>query len=124
MTPTRTRLPNRRLAEHFSFDHEGISYIASYGLFPDGGLAEVFIMSGKAGSAADTAAKDAAVIASIALQYGIPLSTIRKALLRDQRGSPGSPLGVALDFLSSQCTQGGTDANGPQQPNANDEPRG
>jgi hypothetical protein len=42
----------------------------------------------------------AAVIASIALQHGVPLETIRRALLRDPRGQPSSPLGAALDLIA------------------------
>ena len=51
----------------------------------------------------DTAAKDAAVICSIALQYGVPLDVIRHALLRDSRGVASSPLGVALDLIAGEA---------------------
>ena len=53
----------------------------------------------KNGTAADAAAKDAAVVCSIALQYGVPLDVISHALLRDPRGKASSPLGVALDMI-------------------------
>jgi hypothetical protein len=43
---------------------------------------------------------DAAVVASIALQYGVPLEVIRKALMRDARGQASGPLGVALDRVA------------------------
>jgi hypothetical protein len=33
---------------------------------------------------------------------GVPLDTIRKALLRDPRGVASSPLGVALDLIAAQ----------------------
>ena len=36
---------------------------------------------------------------SIALQHGVPLDVIRRALLRDARGVASSPLGQALDVL-------------------------
>jgi hypothetical protein len=32
----------------------------------------------------------------------VPVETIRKALLRDSRGNPSSPLGTALDLLAGQ----------------------
>lgn len=43
------------------------------------------------------AAPDAAIAASLALQHGCPVEVLRKALSRDARGNPLSPLGVALD---------------------------
>lgn len=46
------------------------------------------------------AAKDSAVVASIALQHGVPVDTIRKALLRDSQGKASSPLGCALDAIA------------------------
>ena len=63
-------------------------------------IAEIFIGNAKAGSHSDAAAKDAAVVCSIALQFGVPLEVIRKALLRDSAGRPSSPLGTALDLIS------------------------
>ena len=96
----RTRLPQRRPCEHFNFQCNGLSYTASIGRFPDGSLAEIFISNSKAGSHSDAAAKDAAVVCSIGLQHGVPLETIRHALLRDAHGFAASPLGCALDIIS------------------------
>lgn len=98
----RTRLPNRRACETFNFECAGFHYTANIGRFDDGRLAEIFISNGKAGSALDTAAKDAAVICSISLQHGVPVDVIRHALLRDPRGIAASPLGVVLDKLSHE----------------------
>jgi hypothetical protein len=67
--------------------------------FNDGSLAEVFLTNHKAGSMADTAARDSAVVCSIALQYGVPLDVIRRALMRDSHGRPRGPLAVALDRI-------------------------
>jgi hypothetical protein len=50
------------------------------------------------------AARDSAVVCSIALQFGIPVDTIRHALLRDARGIANSPLGAALDLLAGEGT--------------------
>jgi hypothetical protein len=96
----RQRLPNRRHCQTFAFECAGLKYVATISLFPDGRLGEIFISNHKAGSHADAAAKDSAVIASIALQHGVPIETIRRALLRDPRGQPSSPLGVALDIIA------------------------
>jgi hypothetical protein len=98
----RTRLPNRRASENFSF---GCGRIATVSFFPDGSLAEVFLNVGKAGSDIDSAAKDSAVVASIALQHGVPLGTITHALLRDPHGRASSPLGISLDTLAQGAQQ-------------------
>jgi hypothetical protein len=93
-------LENRRLCETFDFQCNGLSYSASIGRFPDGRLAEIFLSNSKAGSHSDAAAKDSAVVASLALQHGVPIETIRKALLRDAQGRASSPLGVVLDIIT------------------------
>jgi hypothetical protein len=98
----RRRLPNRRVSSHFGFQCNNLDYTASVSVFPDGQLAEIFISNSKAGSHSDSAAKDSAVVASIALQHGVPLETIRHALLRDSRGVASSPLGTALDLVAGE----------------------
>jgi hypothetical protein len=96
---TRSRLPNRRPSETFALDCNGLSYLASISRFEDGRLAEIFISNAKAGSHSDAAAKDAAVVTSIALQHGVSVDVIRHALLRDSHGRASSPLGAALDVV-------------------------
>jgi len=102
----RRRLPNCRANETFHFRCEPFEYVATISRFPDdGALAEIFISNGKAGSGSDTAAKDSAIICSIALQFGVPVDVIRRALLRDPRGVASSPLGVALDLIAEmECS--------------------
>jgi hypothetical protein len=95
----RERLLNRRLAEHFDFECNGLVYTASIGRFADGRIAEIFISSEKSGSHSDCAAKDSAVVCSIALQFGVPVDVIRHALLRDAHGFASSPFGAALDII-------------------------
>lgn len=95
----RARLPNRRASFNFTFECNGLSYLASISRFQDGRLAEIFISNAKAGSHSDSAAKDSAVVCSIALQYGVPADVIRHALLRDPQGRASSPLGAALDLI-------------------------
>src|SRR5262249_4200447 len=98
----RERLENRRASLSFSFECNQLHYTATISRHADGRLAEIFISNAKAGSHSDAAAKDSAVVASIALQYGVPVDVIRHALLRDPRGVASSPLGVALDLLAEQ----------------------
>lgn len=97
---TRERLPNRRAAETFDVSANGVRYRVTIGRFADGRLAEIFISNSKQGSHSDTNARDAAVLCSLALQYGAPLDTIRKALMRDAQGRASGVLGVALDMLA------------------------
>jgi hypothetical protein len=52
-----------------------------------------YVNNGKIGSDADTAARDSAVVASIALQHSVPVDVIRKALLRDSHGRSVEPVG-------------------------------
>jgi hypothetical protein len=102
MSAARERLPNRRLCETFGFEHGGMKYTASIARYSDDRLAEIFISNHKTGSDTDAAAKDSAVICSIALQHGVPVETIRRALLRDARDNPASSLGTVLDLLARQ----------------------
>src|SRR6188472_3749208 len=99
----RARLPNRRASESFEFQCGSHCYIATISLYPGTDqLAEIFLGNGRAGSELDAAAKDSAVVASIALQHGVPVNVIRHALLRDPRGVAASPLGVAVDLLARE----------------------
>ena len=102
MTSGRQRLPNRRASESFTFECNGLRYTASISHYADGRLAEIFLSNCKAGSHSDAAAKDSAVVSSLALQHNVPVETIRKALLRDARGNASSPLGMALDLIAAR----------------------
>lgn len=100
MTALRERLDNRRFSETLNFELGGRKYRCSFSRYPDGRLAEIFLSNNRVNSDSDTAAKDSAVVCSIALQFGVPLETIRKALIRDSAGRPNGPLGVVLDILA------------------------
>jgi hypothetical protein len=83
---TRQRLANRRSSETFTFECNGLRYLATISRFNDDRLAEIFISNAKAGSHSDAAAKDAAVVCSIALQFGVPVDVfaLRCRDLRDR----------------------------------------
>jgi hypothetical protein len=98
----RQRLPNRRASESFALECAGLKYVATISRFDDGRLGEIFLSNHKAGSHADTAARDAAITCSIALQFGADIETIRKALCRGARGNASGPLGCALDLLAGE----------------------
>jgi hypothetical protein len=97
----RDRLPNRRGHELLDFEHGGIRYTAGVGRFEDGRLAEIFLNTRKHGTGLDTNARDAAVAASLLLQHGCPLETLRRALTRNGDGSASGPLARALDLLAA-----------------------
>jgi hypothetical protein len=97
----RMRLLNRRASQNFSFWCNRQCYSATTSYFPDGRLAEIFLSNGHAGSDLDSAARDSAVVVSIALQYSVPLDVIRRAILRNSDGTAATPIGVALDILAA-----------------------
>jgi ribonucleoside-diphosphate reductase alpha chain len=90
----RERLPDRRAAEFYAFEHDGRRWTATIGRFSDGRIAEVFLDAAK-----DTPlvqlAKETAIVASLALQSGCPLGTLRHALA----GRDVGPLGEALSLV-------------------------
>jgi hypothetical protein len=92
----RLRLPNRRSAESLELECAGLKYTATFSRFADGRVSELFLQNHKPGSQSDANARDAAIVCSIALQYGVPLEVIRRALLRDPRGNASTPIGQAL----------------------------
>src|ERR1700746_2133046 len=103
MTAARGRLPNRRASTSFNLKSGPQGYLAPVSIFPGTHhLAEIFLGNGRAGSDIDAAAKDSAVVCSIALQFGVPVEVIRKALLRDSQGRPSGPLGAVLDLLAEE----------------------
>ena len=95
----RERLPNRRAAETFGVEVGGLRYVATVGRFADGSIAELFLSNHKSNSAADTNARDSAIVFSFAVQHGADPETIRRALSRDSHGRASGPLGTALDLL-------------------------
>ncbi len=96
----RARLPNRRPAISTSFERDGARFGITAGYYPDGRPGEIFLSADRANSLLDFLMSDAAILASIALQYGAPLDELRHALKRDGRGEPASPIGAALDRIA------------------------
>jgi hypothetical protein len=101
-TFSRRELPSRRGGENFEFEFSGVRFIASvrYGGVTDLSPREVFLNAEKPDSAADLAARDSAVLVSIALQYGIELGELKRSLSRNLDGSAGSPIAQLLDLLT------------------------
>lgn len=101
---TRETLPARREHELIKFTFRGRTYFAGVGRFTDGRPAELFIDPRKAWADATADARDAAVAASIALQYGAPVEVLRDALTRDEAGNAAGVLGAALDALAGEVS--------------------
>jgi hypothetical protein len=99
---TRRRLPNRRSAETSEIEVGGLRYTCTIGRFPDGTIGELFLNNHKSNSAADTNARDSAIVFSIAIQCGANPDVIRRALSRDSQGRASGPLGCALDLIAGE----------------------
>jgi hypothetical protein len=98
----RRRLPNRRSNESFDFELDGLRFTATIGGVGAGRVAELFLTNHKAGSAAGASARDAAIILSLGLQHGLPLEAVKNAVLRDARGRPSTPVGMAIDNIPAE----------------------
>ncbi|MCW2130177.1 hypothetical protein M2226_008921 [Bradyrhizobium elkanii] len=98
---SRERLPNRRPNETLEFDRDGVRIILTIGYRPDGEVGEIFLNADRSDSMLDVLMSDAAIICSIALQYGVSLRQIAHAIKRDRFGIASSPIGAAIDRISS-----------------------
>ncbi len=115
-TSPRQRLPNRRPSHTETLEVGGQKVIATVGFDPETGQPrEIFMAAGKEGSMINALLADAAVVISIALQHGIPPAALAKTVGRLPSGPvtpadlegprpgrvPASPIGAALDLVSS-----------------------
>ena len=97
MSGQRWQLPHRRSTEAVVFEHEGIRYRASFGRFPSGELAEVFLdVPGKFGSTLQQHAETSAILVSLLLQHGVELHVIKHSI----RG----PIAHALSLADAEDT--------------------
>jgi hypothetical protein len=97
----RSRLQNRRQNSSFELCHAGMKFTASIGFYADGRPGEVFLSSNRIGSPIEAMARDAAIMASLAMQHGADLETIRASLTRDCDGSAATAIGAAIDIASA-----------------------
>jgi len=70
------------------------------GHYANGDIGEIFLNHDRDNSLLDVLTHDAAILASLALQYGAPSDEVRHALKRDARGIAASPIGAALDRIA------------------------
>lgn len=99
----RDALPHRRASRQVEFKFKDQQCIATLGYYDMEmtKLGEIFVNVGKKlDTDIDITARDMAISASIALQHGCTVDTLRKALTRDARGNPQSALGTLLDLIA------------------------
>jgi hypothetical protein len=102
VTARRTRPENRRASTTFRLELHGLAYTVTFSRGSDGQILEIFLQNHKPGSQSDANARDSAIAASLALQFGCPLEVLQRALLRDSQGRPSTPLGAAIDLVAEQ----------------------
>jgi ribonucleoside-diphosphate reductase alpha chain len=98
---TMRTLPQRRPAETVQLRFWNQSATVTVGYYGDGSPGEIFIDAGKSGQDVQSTARDAAIVLSLALQHGVTVDTIQRAITRLGDGSASSILGVAVDRLSA-----------------------
>ena len=76
--PRRQRLPETRSGLVHKFRVNGTKGYIRVGLYPNGGLGEVFLSVDKEGSTLSGMMDSFATLLSLSLQYGIPLAVIAK----------------------------------------------
>lgn len=96
---SREVLPTRRAGYNFDFIVGTTRFTASVSAVL-GDVKEVFLNSDKIDSDVDLTMRDAAVVISIALQYGIKASEMLHSVGRNADGKPSSPIGAILDILA------------------------
>lgn len=103
----RETIATRREAYRFRFYHDGFQYVATCSFYNDGRLAELFfsLPKCKGGTALESVARDAAILASLCLQYGATEEDLRHSLTRLEQDEPAGPVCRFLDILALQRKQ-------------------
>jgi len=99
----RRPLPQRRHSINFTVQFWKQPWHVTCGFYEDHStVGEVFINAARTpGTDLDAMARDGAILLSLALQYGIPIDTIRGALTRNPAGDPSSIVGLVVDRIAS-----------------------
>jgi hypothetical protein len=102
---TREKIPARRAAETIDLVFREMLVVATVSRFGDGRVAEVFVRQRYGeGSPLEADTRDAAVLLSLALQYGMPLDVAAAALTRFDDGKPCGVIGAVVDALKGGKT--------------------
>ena len=121
----RLKLPNRRPATTIVVTHAGQDYWVTVGQADfDAPPAEVFIQSKITSSTLEAVARDAAILVSFALQFGVCPELMRAAVTREENGSPASVIGAALDAMLAQFPPKDVDPEAPVPSSPSSSPGG
>jgi hypothetical protein len=101
-TTLRDVLPQRRPSETFNmrFADQNDDFVVTVGYYEDGRIGEVFINGPKSGTTMDGITRDGAVLMSLALQHGVPLSTMRHAISRNANNEAATVIGAVIDEIT------------------------
>lgn len=97
---TRESLPPRRFCETVEVMWGGRPIQIGIGYFDDGRPAEVFVTGVKVGTDVQAEMRDAAIVLSLALQFGCPFETIVRSLTRDENEHAASIIGMVVDRVA------------------------
>jgi hypothetical protein len=92
-------LPDRRPNETQVVERDGIRITMTLGYKSNGDIGEIFLKADRADSMIDSLLSDAAIIASLGLQYGVPLRQLAHSLKRDRFNVASSLIGAVLDRI-------------------------
>jgi len=120
---TRAPLPQRRACDTFNINFWNGTFAVTVGYYSDHLTpGEVFISGTKSGVDLDGVVRDSAVLLSLALQHGVAIETMQRAVTRNQDGSPSTIVGAICDVLvakkagNSLIDAPEVTANSPEQP--------
>jgi hypothetical protein len=97
--------PNRRASETITFKWPPNSmrvptYFVSSSKSDAGVVYEIFVASARPSSPMADVIRDASIIISLALQYGVNINTLRHSITRLNDNTAASIIGAALDLIS------------------------
>ena len=103
MEPLRTKPALRRPAVTCDVEAEGGKYFVTLGFNLDTAqVNEVFICGPKAGSGMQSLLDDAAVLLSLAIQYGVPHRQLMHSLVSGRTDGAASLLGKVVELIGKQ----------------------
>ena len=98
----RVKPTNRRATVNFDVDHDGQSYSVGIGHSDAAATSppiEVFVSAHKTASMMEALARDAAILVSFAIQYGVPLDELQLAITRGDHDEPATVVGAVIDAM-------------------------
>jgi len=99
----RNSLPQRRHSETFTMVHGNhrTPFDITVGYYENGMVGEVFISGAQSGSEMEAITRDGAIVLSLALQHGVPIETLKRAITRNRENKPDTVIGAVIDRIAS-----------------------